>query len=76
MLMTRELSELQRFILDVLRDNGDWMTRPQLAEAMNRPARLVPYDVQLLHDLCDKGLVERSTRIKGTVRKEHIYRAT
>lgn len=71
--MTETLRDL---ILKRLRENGDWMSRNDLAVALNRKTRLNPYDVEILADLIKSDEIEATQRvIAGELRKEWIYRA-
>lgn len=51
-------------ILDALRASGEWMTRPQIAAAIQRPD-LNKWDIGLLNKLVDDGLVE-SRKVERT----------
>lgn len=70
-----EVTELEAKLLEVLRANGDWMTRRQVAQALGRPGILTPYDVELLEKLAAADLVEITQRPTGPVRKVWSYRA-
>lgn len=70
-----ELSALQQRILSILREKKDWMSRAELAQALNRPNRLIPYDVTTTEELIAMGLVEQKTEIVGTVKTVIKYRA-
>tara|TARA_B100000683_G_C12293456_1_gene475025 strand:- start:425 stop:661 length:237 start_codon:yes stop_codon:yes gene_type:complete len=69
------LTDLQRLLLEALRKSGDWLTRPQIADAIQRESRLNPHDVNMLNELAKMGLIEIDERIVGTVRKQYFYRA-
>lgn len=67
---------LGALLLDVLRADGGWLTRRQLATALGRGGgRMTPYDAQLIEGLVSAGLVEREERPMGIVRTVRYYRA-
>lgn len=69
------VTNLKDFILQTLRTNGGWMSRQEIATAIGRPGRISPYDIKLLNELVDSGLVEKSARPRGPVQRAHTYRA-
>lgn len=73
--MSNELTDLQRVLLGALRGKG-WQTRRNLADAIGRPTRLNPHDVEMLERLVKTGTVVKSQRIRPgtTVQQEYIYR--
>lgn len=75
MLMTQEISGLQQAILGVLRESNKPLSRSEIADAIGRPNRLVPYDVEMLEGLVEMGLVLKSEDIIGTVKTVMKYRA-
>jgi predicted transcriptional regulator len=72
---TETFTDLQQLLSDVLRQHGDWMTRAQIAQAIDRPNRLNPHDVAMLDDLVEKGIIEVTKRKTGAVRTEYVYKA-
>jgi hypothetical protein len=70
-----ELTDLQQLLLDVLERNSDWMTRSQIADAIERPNRLNPHDVSMLDDMAEKGIIDVTERKIGAVKTEYIYKA-
>lgn len=78
-----ELSALQQRMLEILTQNGAWMSRSQLATALKRPAnkrdntpRLYPSDLQNLKALVEKGYIKRK---KAQIEKDvfithYVYR--
>ena len=74
MLMTEEkLSALQQALLEVLQNNGGWVSRSQIADVIGRPDRLVPHDVDSLENLVDMGLVKKRTTKTGVVKTVMQY---
>ena len=76
MLMTKpELTEHGQKLLAVLRGaNGQWMNRKAIAEAMHRN-KLYIWDVKLLDDMVNMGLIEKDTRpMSGLIGFEYVYR--
>lgn len=70
------VTALGGMLLDVLRADGGWLTRRQLATALGRAdGRMTPYDAQLIEGLVSAGLVEREERPMGIVRTVRYYRA-
>lgn len=62
-------------LLRVLRDNGRWMNRAQLAQAVGKP-ELNKWDVGLLIKMADDGLIEaRKEPRPGAIGYEWVYRA-
>jgi hypothetical protein len=71
------MKPLQEAILKAVRSSGAaWLSRQEIAKRINRPTRLNPYDVEMLEGLVRDGYIEASTRIRGTVMKQRLYRAT
>lgn len=68
------MTALSDKILETLRDNGGWLNRRQLAQALGRPGQLTPYDTELLEGFVSAGLVEREDRLVGVVRTVRYYR--
>ena len=69
------LTPQARRMLAILRQQGDWMNRAELAEAL-QISKLVTHHAELLQSMVDKGLIEirpRPTGKKGPV--SHEYRA-
>jgi predicted transcriptional regulator len=54
---TEGLTLLSRKILAVLHNRGDWMTRAELADALQY-SKLSIYHLKLLKRMIDKGLIE------------------
>jgi hypothetical protein len=52
------LTPLARKLLTLLSERGDWMTRAQLADAIDK-ALLAPYTVRLLEDMAEDGVIEK-----------------
>ena len=52
-----ELSPQSRRILGILREHGDWMTRTELASALQHN-ELSTYHMKLLKQLSDDNLIE------------------
>lgn len=74
MLMTRdELTALQDAILIVLTEASKPMSRSEIAEAIGRPNRLVPHDIDMLESLVDMGLVLKTEVKIGTVKTVMKY---
>lgn len=73
--MKGDMGKLKEKILEVLRDSGGWMSRAEIAQALNRPTRLQPYDVELIEELISEGLVEQEKELVGTVKEVYKYRA-
>lgn len=69
-----ELTELQQLFLNVLKKQSDWMTRSEIADAIERPNRLNPHDVAMLDDLADKGIIHLDERKVGAVKTVYIYK--
>lgn len=69
------MTDLSDLILETLKQRGDWMTRQDIAKAMNRPGRMPPYDIQLLEKLAKDGLIEAAQRPTGAVRLTWMYRS-
>lgn len=70
------VTALGGMLLDVLRADGGWLTRRQLATALGRAdGRMTPYDAQLIERLVGAGLIEREDRPMGIVRTVRHYRA-
>lgn len=70
-----ETSELKALLLQEIRNAGDWLSRADLARRINRPHNLYTYDIQVLGELVDAGLIEVTQVQTGAVRKEYRYRA-
>lgn len=70
-----ELTELQQIIYDALLENGDFMTRSQIASAIGRDGSLHYYDRELLQQLVDMDLVEVETEQRGVTMTSYRYRA-
>ena len=52
-------------MLEALRSSGEWMSRVQVARASGKK-RLIPYDVELLQQMVEKGLLEIRQRESAT----------
>ena len=70
----QELTELQQLFLKVLQTNSDWMTRSDIAVAIERPNRLNPHDVAMLDDLATKNMIDIDERKVGAVKTVYIYK--
>jgi hypothetical protein len=65
---------LSKRFLDVLNSDSRWWTRTEIATAINRPkSKLVPYDLDVLQELVDKGEIEQRINPKPTL--HYQYRA-
>lgn len=60
-------------LLQILSDNGTWMTRAQLSAAYGRT--LGTYDFALLEDLERAGMLEINKATIGQVKPKYEYRA-
>lgn len=69
-----ELTELQQIIYDALLENGDFMTRSEIAESIGRSEGLTYYDVRLLTELTDMNLVEVYEEKRGVTMTSYKYR--
>lgn len=70
------MTTLAEKLLEILRDNGGWMTRKELAHELGRPRDyFVAYDTDVLEGLVNAGLVERDDRLVGAVKTVKYYRA-
>jgi hypothetical protein len=74
MLYMPDLTRMGARILGVLRDNGDWMTRADIAAKMGK-SRLNPNDLKQLEGLVSDGLVERDSEVVG-ISPQYLYRST
>lgn len=70
----QELTDLQQLFLKVLQTNSDWMTRSDIAVAIERPNRLNPHDVAMLDDLATKNMIDIDERKVGAVKTVYIYK--
>lgn len=69
------MTTLRELLLDILRDNGGWMSRKDIGAALGRPRSYpVAYDIDLLEGLVAAGLVERDDRLSGAVKVVKYYR--
>ena len=67
---------LQEKMLTVIRDNGDWMTVKQIAEAIGREGgKPLPTDYSHLKIIAQTGDIEQDVRIKGAVKPIYFYKA-
>lgn len=69
-----ELTDLQHLFLKILQDSSDWMTRSDIAVAIERPHRLNPHDVAMLDDLASKNMIDIDERKVGAVKTVYIYK--
>lgn len=67
------LTEVDERFLEVLRENGDWMSRSEIGEAVGVP--LSPYHIGRLERLIELDLVEKKYKVRGVVQKVYYYRA-
>lgn len=75
MVTKHDLTDLQQLFLQILTEQGDWMTRSELAVAIERPNRLNPHDVAMLDDLAEKGIVQMNERKIGAVKTVYVYKS-
>src|SRR5258707_15469523 len=68
------LNPLPARILEIIQSSPDWMTRQDIADALNR-RQLSPYDKTQLERLLIKGLIEIRQATRGAVGKRFEYRA-
>lgn len=66
-------THIQNQMLDVLLNEGDWLTRHQVAEKLG-VRQLSSYQVLKLDSLVDKGLVERRQATVGLIKTRYEYR--
>ena len=71
-----DLTDLQNLFLEILEQQGDWMTRAEIAVAIERPHRLNPHDVAMLDDMAEKGIIQVNERKVGAVKTVYIYKAS
>ena len=76
MIEKQDLTDLQNLFLKILQQQGDWMTRTEIAVAIERPHRLNPHDVAMLDDLAEKGIIQMNERKVGAVKTVYIYKAS
>lgn len=62
-----------RFIEILQGANGEWMSRADIGEKINR--RIQPYDISVLENLVEQGLIEGREALVGTVKTRREYRA-
>lgn len=63
-----------RELLEVIRSNGDWISRAQLAHATGK-SRLSPHDAALLDRMVAAGLIEVRERFSNTpIGKAYEYK--
>ncbi len=60
-----EISARARKMLVAIQASGEWMSRVQVARASGKK-RLIPYDVDLLQQMVEKGLIEIRQRASAT----------
>jgi len=72
MLVMPELTKHGKLMLEAIRNYGDWLDRPKLAELLGKN-RLNPNDLRLLQGLLDMGLITRDEQTVGITTK-HLYR--
>lgn len=75
MVESATMTDLKNLIFETIRANGGWMSRQEIATAIGRPGRISPYDIKLLNDLVEAGLLETSERPTGPVQRALTYRA-
>lgn len=68
------VSEVDPILLDVLKSDGGWMTRGELAAALGI-SQMYPYYLERLEWMEDKGYIEIDTRTRGLAQKYFVYRA-
>lgn len=71
--MASELTALDNVLLDTLRTSEDWQSRSDIADMIGRKT-LTHYDIERLERMVDAGLIEKSTRTVGVVKKHYVYR--
>lgn len=69
------LTPLATVILNTLRAKKAWLTRSEIAQAIGRPNKATPRDIEMLNLLVSRGLVEVQQHSRGVVQVEYIYRA-
>jgi hypothetical protein len=76
MLMSQEITDRARALLEALQRGNKWMSRAELANATGKAGRLSPHDFLLLDRLAQKGLIEvRKQESKAPVGERFEYRA-
>ncbi len=70
--MDTELTQVDSRLLDVLKSNGDWMTRSDIDAAVGN---LSPYHISRLERLANLGLIKLDYKIRGFAQRVFLYRA-
>lgn len=66
---------LEQKLIEVLSATGTWMSRGEIAAALNRPRKLLNnYDITCLDTLCVRQQIEQRDGVRGAVGKRYEYR--
>lgn len=68
------ISELGAILLEAIKTEDKPISRIEIAQKIGRK-QLYPYDVEVLKQLVDKGLVQESREKTGVARVEYRYTA-
>jgi len=71
----QKISALGQRMIEILSEAGDqWLSRRDLATALNRPSFLQPHDLRVLSELETAGLIESRKHQTGAVKFAFEYR--